>query len=115
CSLDVDLRVLPGMDVAELRALIEARLFAVAGRRGLRPKLESLSEPLPPFATPLDALILQVATEVAGLPPVSVLFGTEGPYLAQLGLETVVLGPGSIDVAHQANEHVHHAELLRAS
>ena len=31
-------------------------------------------------------------------------FGTEAPFYQQLGMETVVFGPGSIDQAHQPNE-----------
>ena len=31
-------------------------------------------------------------------------FGTEGPFLQQLGMDTVILGPGSIDQAHQPDE-----------
>jgi acetylornithine deacetylase len=34
----------------------------------------------------------------------TVAFGTEGPYLQALGMETVVLGPGHIDQAHQPDE-----------
>ena len=36
----------------------------------------------------------------------SVAFGTEAPFLQQLNMDTVVLGPGSIDVAHQPDEYV---------
>jgi acetylornithine deacetylase len=35
-----------------------------------------------------------------------VAFGTEAPYLGQLGLETVVLGPGDIAQAHQPDEFI---------
>ena len=34
----------------------------------------------------------------------AVSFGTEAPFLSQLGIETVVMGPGSINQAHQPNE-----------
>ena len=33
-------------------------------------------------------------------------FATEGPLLQQLGMETIVMGPGSIDQAHQPNEYM---------
>jgi acetylornithine deacetylase len=35
-----------------------------------------------------------------------VAFGTEGPYLNAMGMDTVILGPGDIDQAHQANEYL---------
>lgn len=47
-----------------------------------------------------------MAEKLAGEPAGSVGFGTEGPYLNALGMDTVVLGPGDIDVAHQANEYL---------
>jgi acetylornithine deacetylase len=33
-----------------------------------------------------------------------VAFATEGPFLNTLGMETVILGPGDIAQAHQADE-----------
>ncbi len=36
----------------------------------------------------------------------SVAFGTEGPFYNDMGIETVILGPGDIDVAHQPNEYL---------
>ena len=43
---------------------------------------------------------------MTGEPAGSVAFGTEGPYLNSLGMDTVILGPGDIDVAHQPNEYL---------
>ncbi|VAW86734.1 Acetylornithine deacetylase, partial [hydrothermal vent metagenome] len=31
---------------------------------------------------------------------------TEGPYLTELGIETIILGPGDIDQAHQPDEYL---------
>ncbi len=33
-------------------------------------------------------------------------FGTEGPYLNELGMDTIILGPGDIDQAHQPDEYL---------
>jgi len=33
-----------------------------------------------------------------------VVYGTEGPFLSALGMDVVILGPGSIDQAHQPDE-----------
>ncbi|MBC8271755.1 MAG: M20/M25/M40 family metallo-hydrolase [Gammaproteobacteria bacterium] len=38
------------------------------------------------------------------LPPHSVALATEAPFITATGMETVVLGPESIDPAHQPNE-----------
>ncbi|WP_413282947.1 acetylornithine deacetylase [Vibrio sp. MA40-2] len=41
----------------------------------------------------------------------SLSFGTEAGLFQQAGIPTVVCGPGSIDVAHKANEYVEHEQL----
>ena len=33
-------------------------------------------------------------------------FATEAPFLQNLGIETLVLGPGNIDQAHQVDEYL---------
>ncbi|MEM6508130.1 MAG: acetylornithine deacetylase, partial [Pseudomonadota bacterium] len=37
-------------------------------------------------------------------PAVAVNYCTEAPFIQQLGCETIVLGPGSINQAHQPDE-----------
>ena len=41
----------------------------------------------------------------------AVAFATEAPWLQKLGLETLVLGPGSIDQAHQPDEYLDLAQV----
>ena len=36
----------------------------------------------------------------------AVAFGTEAPFLSQLGMETLIMGPGYIDQAHQPDEYL---------
>jgi acetylornithine deacetylase/succinyl-diaminopimelate desuccinylase-like protein len=36
----------------------------------------------------------------------AVAFGTDAPYLQQLGCQTIVLGPGDIACAHQPGEYL---------
>jgi acetylornithine deacetylase len=35
-----------------------------------------------------------------------VAFATEAPYLQQLGMDVLVMGPGNIDQAHQPDEYL---------
>ena len=41
-------------------------------------------------------------------------FGTDGGWLSRLGLDCVLWGPGSIEVAHKPNESLPVAEFVRA-
>jgi acetylornithine deacetylase len=49
---------------------------------------------------------VQSAEELTGQASGAVAFATEGPYFEQLGIETLILGPGDIDQAHQPDEYI---------
>jgi len=61
---------------------------------------------VPPMETPAMADIVKASEALTGFSAGSVAFGTEAPYLQQLGMETVILGPGDIDQAHQPDEYL---------
>jgi acetylornithine deacetylase len=104
CELQIDLRPLPGMDIASLRAELRERLEQRLAGRGLGLELAPLFDGVPPMETPTEAEIVRAAEALAGHAAESVAFGTEGPYFNQLGMETLILGPGDIDQAHQPDE-----------
>ncbi|HRX70521.1 MAG: acetylornithine deacetylase [Candidatus Competibacteraceae bacterium] len=104
CELHIDIRPLPGMTLDGLREELHARL----GQRLADSQLKLSFLPLFPgveaLETPATAAIVQAAEALTGAPAGVVSFGTEGPYLNALGMETVILGPGSVDCAHQPDE-----------
>jgi len=104
CELQIDLRPLPGMDLAELRATLRGRLDTLLQGTGLHGDVEPLFPGLPAMETPADAAIVKAAERLTGHPAEAVAFGTEGPFLQQLGMDTLILGPGDIDQAHQPDE-----------
>jgi acetylornithine deacetylase len=65
----------------------------------------------PGFATAASSLIVTTLAELSGRAPATVSFGTEAPWIAQLGTECVVFGPGTMHVAHGSEEHVPIEEL----
>ena len=105
CTLLIDIRFLPAMSFETLHTDLEQLAFEVADKRGL-----------------------DVATQIFGLRPArdghfrgqrnravpdphhrqektgSVAFGTEAPYYNSMQTETIVIGPGSINQAHQPDE-----------
>lgn len=106
CELHLDLRVLPGLDPDDLRAELARRVAAVAERRGLAWSVEPLFTPIPPVETPPDAEIVRAGEQLTGHAAESVSFGTEAPFFDQLGMQTLVLGPGDIAQAHQPDEYL---------
>lgn len=116
CELLVGVRQLPGQSVADVGAALQARIDEVAAAlapRGLQLSLEPL-QTAPALHTPADCGHLHLLQPWASYPtPTGVPFATDGGPLAALGVETLVFGPGSIDVAHRADEHVPLSDLVR--
>ena len=106
CELHIDVRPLPGMKIELLRDEIHERVTKVTNKLGLRCEFTALFDGIPAFETPSDSKIVQLTQQYTGKSTQSVAFGTEGPFYNSLGMETVILGPGSIDQAHQPNEYL---------
>ncbi|MDX1698347.1 MAG: acetylornithine deacetylase [Thiohalobacterales bacterium] len=106
CELHIDLRPLPGMDIDELRSMIHHKVNEALRDSGIRAGFESLFEGVPAMATDSDTPIVRLAEQLTGHAAEAVAFGTEAPYLQQLGIQPVVLGPGDIAQAHQPDEYL---------
>ncbi len=106
CSLEFDLRPLPGMDGDALRAVIRQKLRPLAERHQVRIEYGPLFPGVPAFEQGADSELVRLAEKLTGHSAEAVAFATEAPYLQQLGCETVVLGPGDIDCAHQPDEYL---------
>lgn len=111
CSLEFDLRPLPGMDPEQLRAAIRSKLRPLAERHEVRIDYAPLFANVPPFEQAADSELVRLAEKLTGHAAQSVAFGTEAPYLQQLGCETIVLGPGDIACAHQPGEFLELARI----
>ncbi len=106
CELQIDLRPLPGMDLDELRGELSTRLVDLLQGSQLKLEMESGFAGIPAMETPEDAAIVRAAEELTGEKSISASYATEGPYLQELGMETIILGPGDIDQAHQPDEYL---------
>ena len=106
CRLTYDVRMLPGMEPDELRAEVRRRVRDVLAGTELDVVFHSLFPAIPPFVIDADAELVRTLEAVDRRPAGCVAFGTEAPFFAELGMETVVYGPGSIDVAHQPDEYL---------
>jgi len=106
CELHFDLRALPGMDLNELRKEIRDRLHTLFKHSAIRWQLSSLSQGTPALHTSSDSEIVKAAEQYCHHHAHAVAFCTEAPYLTELGIETIILGPGDIDQAHQPDEYL---------
>ena len=105
-ELHFDLRMTPGGDNATVRAEIEQRMHALAQQHHLEINLRSLIDSIEPFEQAAHSELVQLAETLTGHTAEAVAFATEAPFLQQLGMETIVMGPGSIDRAHQPDEYL---------
>jgi len=105
CDLEFDVRLLPGMEDDAIRNSIEEMIVPIALKHQTEISLTRLIPGVDPFANADSELGRQIEA-LTGHAPESVAFGTEGPFLQQLGMDTIILGPGSIDQAHQPNEYM---------
>ncbi len=104
CELHIDLRFLPGMQLDELREQIRELALQVAEQYEQQVGFDALFLGIPAMHTDVESEITQYLEELTRQPSRTVAFGTEAPFFNQLGCETIVLGPGSIDQAHQPDE-----------
>ncbi len=109
-ELSFDLRVLPGMNHNAVMDEIQERIQPRLTDQGLEFGLRLLHPALAPFQSS-GVELLETIQQTTGHKPGSVAFATEAPFLEDLGIQTIVMVPGSIDQAHQPNEFLELAQL----
>ncbi|MEM7362598.1 MAG: acetylornithine deacetylase [Pseudomonadota bacterium] len=112
-DVEFDLRLLPGMDDENTYTILKRRLISTLEENGFPASLEFLHPSVPPFSTS-EGDFTEIMCNLSGNEPNSVAFATEAPFLTTLGMQTVVLGAGSINQAHQPNEYVELKQVSRA-
>ncbi|GAA5525177.1 acetylornithine deacetylase [Microbulbifer aestuariivivens] len=105
-ELQFDVRPLPGMPLDELRAELDRRLHAAVADEKISLEYGPIFRGTEAFAQERTAELVRVAEKLTGHSAESVAFATEAPYFKSMGMDTIVLGPGDIDQAHQPDEYL---------
>lgn len=113
-ELQIDMRLLPGMDSDAILEELEIRLERITDASRAKVVIAPIYPPIPPFEAAPDSAFVKQVEATTGQRAGAVAFGTEGPFLQQLGTETVILGPGRIEQAHQPDEHLELASIQPA-
>lgn len=118
CDLELEIRNLAAEDPAALVAALRADAAAVAAemRAGTDCRIDlEVAHEYPGLDTPPDAEVVEFVAALTGnRESVKVGYGSEaGLFSGQLGIPSVVCGPGSIDQAHKPDEFVALDELGR--
>jgi acetylornithine deacetylase len=119
-ELSFEFRALPAEDVDALvdevmryaREELEPEMQAIAPETGIA--FEQISS-FPGLDTEIDAEVTRLAKRLAGRNDhAKVAYGTEGGRFVEIGqVPTVVIGPGSIEQAHKADEFIAVSELAK--
>lgn len=103
CELHMDIRPLPGMTLNDLNGVLADALAPVSQRWPGRLTISELHPPIPGYECPADHHLVSVVEKLLGTQTDVVNYCTEAPFIQEL-CPTLVLGPGSIDQAHQPDE-----------
>ena len=106
CELEFDIRPLPGMQLDNLREDIDKKIAVIAREKNIIIERQSLFAGVNAFEQMADSPLIQAVELLTQQRAHSVAFATEAPYFQELGMDVVVMGPGSIDQAHQPNEFI---------
>jgi acetylornithine deacetylase len=110
--IDFGYRPLPGMHADEVYERLLAAVEALSLRSHVHLAVTRRTPSLlTPYGTPLQGLLAEHASS-PGCGACS--FATDGGQLARMGTMPLVFGPGSIEVAHKADEYIERDALHRA-
>jgi acetylornithine deacetylase len=105
CEMYMDIRPLPGLSLQDLDGLLNDALAPVSERWPGRVTIGELHPPIPGYECPRNHQLVQVVEKLLGTETEVVNYCTEAPFIQTL-CPTLVLGPGSIDQAHQPDEYI---------
>ena len=111
CELHYDLRFIPGMDMDTLRKQINQRLQKIAQETQSQIESYRLFDGINAFSSGEHSELVDLAEKLSGHGAEAVAFATEAPFLAEQNIDTVVMGAGSIDQAHQPDEFMAHDQI----
>jgi len=113
CQLDIDLRAIPGQSDEELTALLLQALTPIKQQFPDRITITELHPSSPSFSQDACSQLVAFSEKETAHKCCAVNYATEAPYIQSLGCQTIVMGPGSINQAHQPNEFLLHSEITQ--
>ncbi|QIW16612.1 acetylornithine deacetylase [Pasteurellaceae bacterium RH1A] len=105
CELQLDIRPLPGLALQDLWGMLDESLKPLLDKWGDLIDIRHLHAGIPGYECEHSAQIVQVVEKLLGEKCEAVNYCTEAPFIQTL-CPTLVLGPGSIEQAHQPDEYL---------
>lgn len=105
CNLKFEIRPTPGLTLTQIKFLIQENLETIIKKWPNQIFLNNLFFPVPAYEYPKEKKIIKIIENTCQLVPRTVNYCTEAPFLKKIA-PTLILGPGSIEQAHQADEYL---------
>lgn len=106
CELHIDMRPIPGVSPEDLFMFLNQALLPIQKQWPGAVDVYHLHEPIPAYSCQTDSSLIALAESLTGEKAIPVNYCTEAPFIQQLGCDTIVMGPGSINQAHQPDEYL---------
>ena len=119
CQFDWEIRLMPNTDgqvlMDQINHFVNTDLLPSMRKRFPQSAIETVvGAAYPGLTYHKDSKLVKLMQNLVGDRQVAVVpFGTDAGYFQQIGIDTVVFGPGSIEQAHKPDEYIEIAELER--
>ena len=110
CVIDMGIRLLPGMGSAEMVERVRRAVTCAASDA----VVEGIGDSPPMLVDERASIHEELCRHLGQHDSRAVSFTTDASWLQCMGVECVIWGPGSIEVAHKPNEWLPVAEFVRA-
>ncbi|AKC32361.1 acetylornithine deacetylase [Candidatus Pantoea carbekii] len=105
CELHIDIRPLPDLSLNHLNSLLTEVLKPINRRWPKRLTVSELYPPIPAYECNQNHKLIKIIEKLLSVKAEAVNYCTEASFIQKI-CPTLVLGPGSIDQAHQPDEFI---------
>ncbi|MCU4137160.1 acetylornithine deacetylase [Buchnera aphidicola (Sitobion miscanthi)] len=105
CVLHFEIRPIPGLTLTQIKILIKEKLESIIKKWSNRIIIEKLFSSVPAYKCSYENNTIKIVEKLCQLNSQAVNYCTEAPFLQKIA-PTLILGPGSIEQAHQPDEYL---------
>ncbi|QCI20208.1 acetylornithine deacetylase [Buchnera aphidicola (Brachycaudus cardui)] len=105
CTLNFEIRPTPGLTLTQIEILIQAKLQSIMTRWSNRIVIKKLFASVPAYECCHTNKAIKIVEKLCNLNSKAVNYCTEAPFFEKIA-PTLILGPGSIEQAHQPDEYL---------
>ncbi|QCI20794.1 acetylornithine deacetylase [Buchnera aphidicola (Hyperomyzus lactucae)] len=105
CTLNLEIRPIPGLTLLQVEKLIQENLQSIITRWYNRIFIKKLYSSIPSYQCSYKKNTTRIVEKLCKSKCTTVNYCTEAPFLQKIA-PTLILGPGSIEQAHQPDEYL---------